>query len=92
MNTNQMQSSQAQQNIMPQPPNVMSTKDHLYVTDMLSWNLLAMKKAYHFANECADQEIKLVIEKAGQMHQRHYEKLLTHLNAQSMPTTQSQQN
>lgn len=86
--TNQQQSTQSQQMIMPQPPNIVSTKDHLYLTDMLSWNLLAMKKAYHFANECVDQEVKQTIEKAGQMHQRHYEKLLSHLQAQP---SQSQQ-
>lgn len=90
MNNQQQQPLQTQQNIMPQPPNVMSTKDHLYVTDMLSWNLLAMKKAYHFANECTDQEIKQAIENAGQMHERHYEQLLTHLNAQSMSTSPQQ--
>lgn len=26
------------------PPSVISTKDHLYLNDMLNWNLLAMKK------------------------------------------------
>jgi len=88
---NQQQSTQPQQPIMPQPPNVLTTKDHLYLTDMLSWNLVAMKKAYHFANECIDQEVKQAIEKAGQMHQRHYEKLLSHLQAQPMQSQQSNQ-
>lgn len=88
---NQQQSTQSQQPIMPQPPNVLTTKDHLYLTDMLSWNLVAMKKAYHFANECIDQEVKQAIEKAGQMHQRHYEKLLSHLQAQPMQSQQSNQ-
>lgn len=32
------------------PPSVISTKDHLYLNDMLNWNLLAMKKsAFHGA-------------------------------------------
>ncbi len=88
MNQKQMQTPQAQSNVMPQPPNIMSTKDHLYVTDMLSWNLVAMKKAYHFANECTDQEIKQALENAGQMHQRHYDKLLMHLNSQKQSTPQ----
>lgn len=70
-----------QQEIMQTPPSVVSTKDSLYLTDMLSWNLLAMKKAHFFAQQCQDQELKTEIEKCGQMHQRHYEKILTHLNS-----------
>lgn len=30
---------------MTAPPPVISTKDHLYLQDMLNWNLLAMKKS-----------------------------------------------
>ena len=78
-----MQPPQAQ-NVMQQPPNILTTKDHLYITDTLSWNLLALKKAHHLANECIDSEVKQAIQKAAQMHERHYEKLLKHLNAQSM--------
>jgi hypothetical protein len=70
-----------QQGIMQTPPSVVSTKDSLYLTDMLSWNLLAMKKAHFFAGQCQDNELKTEIEKCGQMHQRHYEKILTHLNS-----------
>lgn len=79
---------QTAQNIMPQPPNIISTKDHLYMTDMLSWNLLAMKKAYHWAAECTDPEVKQAIQKSGEMHQRHYERLLNHLKPQGMSTQQ----
>ena len=35
-----------QQQGMTTPPPVISTKDHLYLQDMLNWNLLAMKKAH----------------------------------------------
>ena len=44
----QQQQSNQQQGMMQQPPQVLTTKDSLYLNDMLSWNLLAMKKA-HFA-------------------------------------------
>ncbi|WP_026673588.1 hypothetical protein [Alkalihalobacterium bogoriense] len=77
---------QNQQTIMPQPPNVITTKDHLYISDMLSWNLLAMKKCHHTAQHCQDPEIKAVIEKAGQMHQKHYQMILQHLQNQNQPT------
>ncbi|MDT8858698.1 hypothetical protein N0O92_00550 [Alkalihalobacillus sp. MEB130] len=85
-----MQGGQQQQQMTYQtPPAIVTTKDHLYLNDMLSWNLLAMKKAHFFAQQCQDQEIKSVLEKTGQMHQRHYEKILSHLKTQqpqqSMP-------
>ncbi|MEK3857002.1 hypothetical protein [Cytobacillus sp. FSL H8-0458] len=74
---------QNQQGVMQQPPAVISTKDALYLTDMLSWNLLACKKAHFYAQQCQDQELKTHFEQCGQMHQRHYEQLLVHLNQQS---------
>ncbi|MCG1021707.1 hypothetical protein [Sutcliffiella horikoshii] len=90
-----MQQQQPQQNTTQQPgtyqqpPNVVTTKDSLYFADMLSWNLLAMKKAHFFASQCQDQEVVSAIEKAGQMHQRHYQKILTHIQGQNQ--TQQQQ-
>jgi hypothetical protein len=71
---------QNQQGIMQQPPGVISTKDSLYLTDMMSWNLLASKKAYFFAQQCKDAELKAEAERVGQMHQQHYQQLLGHLN------------
>jgi hypothetical protein len=70
--------AQAQQAIMTTPPTVMTTKDMHYVKDQMSWLLLAMKKCSHFAQECTDPQIKQLIDKAGQMHQRHYNTLLGH--------------
>ena len=69
-------------NMMMQPPATITVKDSLYLTDMLSWNLLAMKKAHFFASNAKDPTIKSHLEKCGQMHQKHYEKILSHLNAQ----------
>ncbi|MGO4888887.1 hypothetical protein ACJ2A9_14120 [Anaerobacillus sp. MEB173] len=92
-----MQSQQQQQNmmsnqqgIMTQPPNIVTSKDHLYISDMLSWNLLAMKKCHFFAQQCADQEVKAAIEQAGRMHERHYQKILSHLQNPNNPAQQSQ--
>lgn len=72
-----------QQVTYPQPPAVLSTKDSIYLTDMLSWNLLAMKKAHFYAQHCQDMTLKSEFEKCGQMHQRHYEQILSHLNQQN---------
>ncbi|WP_044748603.1 hypothetical protein [Bacillus alveayuensis] len=86
----QQMNVQNQQAIMQQPPQVISTKDSLYLIDMMSWNLLAMKKAHFFASQCQDQEIIAAIERAGQMHQRHYQKILSHLQNPNQPTQSMQ--
>lgn len=62
-----------------------TTKDLLYLSDELSWELLAMKKSHHFASECQDPEVKQLLEKTGQMHQRHYETLLACLESATNP-------
>lgn len=85
---------QPQQPLMQTPPQVVTTKDYLYLKDQLSWELLAMKKCRHFAQECTDPEIRQAIDKAGQMHERHYSLLLKHLQnnntaeMQKVPQTQ----
>ncbi|KRE40629.1 hypothetical protein [Paenibacillus sp. Soil724D2] len=75
----QTQQEQQQNTIMQVPPQVITTKDSQYLKDQLSWELLAMKKCRHFAQECLDSEIRQLIDKAGQMHQKHYMLLLKHL-------------
>ncbi|WP_413378579.1 hypothetical protein [Alkalihalobacillus sp. 1P02AB] len=79
---NQGQPQQQQQPQYQEPPAILSTKDSLYLSDMLSWNLVAMKKAHFYAGQCPDPEIKQALENAGQMHERHYEKILSHLQPQ----------
>jgi len=76
----EQQQNFSQTNKMATPPSVVTVKDSLYLTDMLSWNLLAMKKAHFFASQCQDPELKNALETCGQMHQRHYEKILSHLH------------
>ncbi|WML47041.1 hypothetical protein RCG23_15730 [Neobacillus sp. PS3-34] len=85
---------QNQQGIMQTPPAVISSKDSLYLTDMMSWNLLAAKKSHFFAQQCQDQELKTEMEKCGQMHQRHYQQILGHLQShlnQQQPNNNLQQ-
>ncbi|MTH53905.1 hypothetical protein GKZ89_10860 [Bacillus mangrovi] len=82
----QQEPMQNQSNAMTQPPEVVSVKDHLYLQDMLSWNLLAMKKAHFFAEQCQNQELKMELEKAGQMHSRHYQTVLSHLQPNQSQT------
>ncbi|WP_419882137.1 hypothetical protein ACN6MY_22545 [Peribacillus sp. B-H-3] len=78
-NANQNQQGSSAQ-IMQQPPQILSSKDAMYLTDMLSWNMLAVKKARFFAEQCQDQKVVQALNQCGQMHQRHYETILSHLS------------
>jgi hypothetical protein len=64
---------------IPVPPRVITTKDLLYLKDAMSWELGAFKKFHFFAQQATNPQIKQALDKAGQMHQLHYQKLLTHL-------------
>ncbi|USG66705.1 ferritin-like domain-containing protein [Brevibacillus ruminantium] len=81
---------------IPQPPRVITTKDCSYLKDALSWELLAFKKFHFYAQQVTDPEVKQALEKAGQMHQQHYQKLLAHLQVNNtaamatIPQTQMQ--
>ncbi|SFL95669.1 hypothetical protein [Salibacterium qingdaonense] len=81
----QQQPGSSPENVMPQPPQTVTVKDHLYLSDMLSWNLTAAKKAAFFAKQCMDMEVKKELEKTAQMHERHYQQLLTHLQPAAQP-------
>ncbi|MDP4103646.1 MAG: ferritin-like domain-containing protein [Bacillota bacterium] len=92
----QMQSqSQTNQPQIPNPPRAITTKDLLYIKDVLSWELLAFKKFHHLAQQVTNPQIKQALEKAGQMHQNHYQRLLPHLQVnnnaalQSLPSQQT---
>ncbi|KFZ41023.1 MULTISPECIES: spore coat protein [Thermoactinomyces] len=63
-----------------------STKDLSYLSDEMSWELLAMKKCNHFAQECQDEQVRQLLHQVGQMHQNHYEMLLNQLQQATEPT------
>ncbi|WP_085522839.1 hypothetical protein [Tuberibacillus sp. Marseille-P3662] len=87
----QPQSQPQGQTFMQQPPFVMSTKDHLYMKDMMTWNLNAIKKTNFFAQQCQDPEIKNALMQLSQMHQNHYQTLLNSINQHLGQTNQPQQ-
>lgn len=87
----QTNTTQNEQNVMNQAPNVITSKDLLYLTDMMSWNLMAMKKAHFYAGQCQIPEISQAMEKACQMHERHYQKILNHLQLSSQAVQTSGQ-
>jgi len=86
---------QQQANVpIPNPPRAISTKDLSYLKDALSWELNAFKKFHFYAQQVQDPQIKQALEQAGHMHQRHYQRLLGHLQVNntavmsSLPRTQ----
>ncbi|MEC1523629.1 ferritin-like domain-containing protein [Neobacillus niacini] len=82
---------------IPNPPRAITTKDVLYLKDALSWELLAFKKFHFMANQIQNPQLKDALNKAGQMHQNHYQRLLTHLQVDNntalanLPNTQQMQ-
>ena len=81
---------------IPNPPPAITTKDLSYIKDALSWELLAFKKFHFLAQSATNPQFKQALDKAGQMHQNHYQRLLTHLQVDnnsilaSLPKTQQQ--
>ena len=88
MEQQQSNSQQQAAGYMKQPPAIITTKDSLYLSDMLSWNLIAIKKAHFFATQCKDREIADALNRCGEMHQRHYETILRHLNPDQQQSQQ----
>ncbi|WP_017472379.1 hypothetical protein [Amphibacillus jilinensis] len=68
--------NQTNNSSIPQPPEMISSKDLLYLTDMMSWNLSVIKKANFLAKDCKLTETKQALDQLCQMHERHYQALL----------------
>ena len=62
---------------MKEVPNIISTKDLMYIEDMLNWNYVMIKKANFYKTLVNDKEIKKFFEKVSKEHKRCYEKILT---------------
>lgn len=52
-------------------PQIISTKDLAYLSDMFEWNYTALKQINHFINEVQDSEIKELLERFRNMHEDH---------------------
>lgn len=52
-------------------PQIISTKDLAYLSDMFEWNYNAFKQINHFINEVSDEEIKELLERFRNMHEDH---------------------
>ena len=52
-------------------PQIISTKDLAYLSDMFEWNKTAFKQVNHFINEVQNEEIKELLERVKNMHEDH---------------------
>lgn len=52
-------------------PQIISTKDLAYLSDMFEWNYTAFKQINHFISEVTDNEIKEILESIRNMHEDH---------------------
>lgn len=64
---------------MDKAPKMISGKDLNYIKDMLSWNLIASKKACHYLSHIQDNDVKQALEATANMHAEHYKTILNFL-------------
>ncbi len=61
-------------------PNIISSKDLDYLSDMFEWNYGALKKTYHAASQVKDTDLKNMLERGIQLFQNNMNNILTILN------------
>jgi len=67
----------------------LTEKDLAYMHDMMSWELVATKKAYQYAQQTMDPDCRSLMFQVAEQHQRNLERILTHLeqHAATQPTS-----
>ncbi|MBP2019192.1 hypothetical protein J2Z79_002617 [Symbiobacterium terraclitae] len=66
----------------------LTEKDLAYLHDMMSWELLAAKKAFRYANETQEPECRQAMFQVAEQHQRNLERLVLHLKQHVDQATQ----
>ena len=61
---------------MNKVPNIISTKDLSYLSDIFEWNFTAYKKANHFSNEVTIEDIKKELMIVSSMHKDICDKIV----------------
>ena len=57
-----------------------STKELNYIKDVLSWDLLAAKKCFQYANQETDPAYKQLFSDTANVHQQNYQTLLQYVD------------
>ena len=61
---------------MKDTPNIITSKDLLYIEDMMNWNLVMNKKIKEYSECVESDEVKEILLKAKKMHKKHFKDLL----------------
>lgn len=61
----------------------LSTKEVNYLKDHLSWELMAAKKCYNYAQECSDKNFGKLLDDVGRVHQQNFTDMLNYVNQKS---------
>lgn len=67
----------------------LTEKDLAYLHDMMSWELVATKKAYQYAHQTLEPDSRNLMTQIAQQHQRNWEGLLGHLQQHVQQTIQA---
>ncbi|OEH86924.1 hypothetical protein BHU72_01290 [Desulfuribacillus stibiiarsenatis] len=70
-------------NMSPMKQMTLSEKDLMYINDELNTELLMVKRYHEAAQQVTDQELQHAFRQACDMHQRHYQTILSHLQGMS---------
>ena len=62
---------------MKSVPNIISTKDLIYIEDMLNWNFILIKKINNYLNCVKDENVIDVLNKAYKDLNKNYNELLS---------------
>lgn len=62
---------------MKETPNIITSKDLLYIEDMLNWNYTMIKKINVLIECVEEEEVLTLLKKACKMHNKHYNSLLS---------------
>lgn len=65
---------------MKEVPTIVSTKDLLYIDDMLSWNFTTIKKINHYIEEIVDEDVSNLLNDVVNKFIEHYSEILECLN------------
>ncbi len=61
----------------------LSTKEVNYLKDHLSWELMAAKKCYNYAQQMANRDYARLLDDIGKIHQENFVDLLNYVNQKS---------
>lgn len=65
---------------MKEVPTIISTKDLLYIDDMLSWNFTTIKKINYYVQNIEDEDVNNLLSEVANTYKKHYSEILECLN------------